>query len=157
MITIYGMRLLAALLIAVMTTSAQAREDVQEYPIAAALAQGGPAAQPAGGIQFYFGSQPYPQPSADLGSFRTSKRTHATGKSISEACNGAFVAAMAALEERALREGGNAVVDIKSNYDDALTESNTSFKCGAGKIMAGVALEGRVVRLPEVPVPGNDS
>lgn len=146
--------LLVAALWAAVNLCAEAQEDVQEYSITAALV-GDESSAHAAEVRFYFGKQPYPEPSAKLGTFRTSKSTHLADKSVAEACNGAFVAAMTALEERALREGGNAVVEIKSNYDNVLTESNTSFKCGAGKIMAAVALEGRVVRLPILPVAGN--
>ena len=51
--------------------------------------------------------------------------------------------------ESLLKEGGNAVINIKSNYKNNTTESDTTFKCGAGNIMAGVALIGTVVRLEE--------
>ncbi len=55
---------------------------------------------------------------------------------------------MISLKERAELEGGNAVVDIQSNYQNNLTTSNDTFQCGAGAIVAGVALTGRVVTLP---------
>ena len=52
-----------------------------------------------------------------------------------------------ALKERALKEGGNAVVEIQSNYKNNLTSSQETFQCGAGTLMAGVALSGKVVKL----------
>jgi uncharacterized protein YbjQ (UPF0145 family) len=54
---------------------------------------------------------------------------------------------MIALKKRAIKEGGNAVVDIKSNYKNNLTSSSETFQCGAGAVMAGVALTGKVVTL----------
>ncbi|MBF4217373.1 excinuclease, partial [Vibrio anguillarum] len=54
---------------------------------------------------------------------------------------------MIALKDRAIKEGGNAVVNIKSNYKNNLTSSNDTFQCGAGAVMAGVALSGEVVKL----------
>jgi uncharacterized protein YbjQ (UPF0145 family) len=51
------------------------------------------------------------------------------------------------LQDRARKEGGNAVVNIKSNYRNELTESPTEFTCGAGAVIAGVALVGDVVTL----------
>ena len=58
-----------------------------------------------------------------------------------------FLSAVLALQERARAEGGNAVINIKSNYKDHLTESATEFTCGAGALIAGVALKGDVVTL----------
>ncbi len=54
---------------------------------------------------------------------------------------------MIALKDRAVKEGGNAVVDIKSNYKNNLTTSTETFQCGAGAFVAGVALTGKVVKL----------
>jgi uncharacterized protein YbjQ (UPF0145 family) len=56
---------------------------------------------------------------------------------------------MLALKKRAIQEGGNAVVNIKSNYKNNLTASDDSFECGAGAIMSGVALVGTVVKIEE--------
>lgn len=128
---------------------AQAREDVGDYAIDKALAQEAAKEKLPGDVQFFFGKQSYPEPVEALGTYRANKKTNAFNKSDEEACEWAFLSAMISLRDRALMEGGNAVVDIQSNYDNNLTESKTTFKCGAGAIMAGVALQGRVVKLPE--------
>jgi uncharacterized protein YbjQ (UPF0145 family) len=52
-----------------------------------------------------------------------------------------------ALQQRARKEGGNAVINIVSNYKNVVTSSDTEYVCGAGALMAGVAFKGRVVRL----------
>lgn len=44
-------------------------------------------------------------------------------------------------------QGGNAVVNIKSNHKNIETVSDTDYLCGAGNVMAGVALKGTVVEL----------
>ncbi|MDE1308731.1 hypothetical protein L9W77_17725 [Vibrio aestuarianus] len=75
------------------------------------------------------------------------KKTNAFNKTDEEACNWVFLSAMIALKDRAIKEGGNAVVNIKSNYKNNLTSSNDTFQCGAGAVMAGVALSGEVVKL----------
>jgi uncharacterized protein YbjQ (UPF0145 family) len=85
--------------------------------------------------------------SRDLGESRTNKKTNAFGKSDKEACQWVFLSAMIALHNRALEQGGNAVINIKSNYRNNLTVSDTTFQCGAGALMSGVALVGTVVRL----------
>lgn len=72
---------------------------------------------------------------------------NAFNKTDEKACNWAFLSAMIALKDRAVREGGNAVINIKSNYKNNLTSSEKTFQCGAGALMAGVALTGEVVTL----------
>jgi uncharacterized protein YbjQ (UPF0145 family) len=52
-----------------------------------------------------------------------------------------------ALQDRARRQGGNAVVNIVSNYRNVVTSSESEYVCGAGGLIAGVALKGRVVSL----------
>jgi uncharacterized protein YbjQ (UPF0145 family) len=54
---------------------------------------------------------------------------------------------MLALKDRAVKEGGNAVINIKSNYKNNLTSNKETFQCGAGAVIAGVALTGEVVKL----------
>jgi uncharacterized protein YbjQ (UPF0145 family) len=51
------------------------------------------------------------------------------------------------LQERARKEGGNAVINIKSNYRNEERASATQYTCGAGAVIAGVALKGDVVTL----------
>jgi hypothetical protein len=51
------------------------------------------------------------------------------------------------LQSRALKEGGNAVIDSKSNYKSKEFSSPTAFQCGAGARIAGVALKGIVVNI----------
>jgi uncharacterized protein YbjQ (UPF0145 family) len=51
------------------------------------------------------------------------------------------------LQDRVRKEGGNAVINIRSNYRNVERESATEFTCGAGAIVAGVALKGEVVTL----------
>ncbi len=46
------------------------------------------------------------------------------------------------LKQRANDLGANAVINIKSNYRNNLTSSETQYTCGAGAIMSGVALVG---------------
>jgi uncharacterized protein YbjQ (UPF0145 family) len=82
-----------------------------------------------------------------MGEFATNKKTNAFGKSDLEACQHVFLSAVIELQERARKEGGNAVINIKSNYKNEVRESATEFTCGAGAVIAGVALTGEVVTL----------
>jgi hypothetical protein len=98
-------------------------------------------------VPFYMGGQAHPPTARDLGEFKSNRRTNAFGKSDQKACQIAFLSALISLQERARREGGDAVVDVKSVTKHRDLESPTEFRCVAGTFVANVALTGRVVRL----------
>jgi uncharacterized protein YbjQ (UPF0145 family) len=98
-------------------------------------------------IQFYFGDQSHPEVDRKLGTFVANKKTNALNKSDTRACEWAFLSAMLSLQQRAVREGGNAVINIQSYYKKNVINSATEFECGAGAFVAGVALRGTVVKL----------
>ena len=98
-------------------------------------------------IQFFFGDQPHPAVEKKLGTYVSNKKTNALNKSDSRACEWAFLSAMLSLQQRAIREGGNAVINIQSYYKKNVINSATEFECGAGAFIAGVALRGTVVKL----------
>jgi uncharacterized protein YbjQ (UPF0145 family) len=56
-----------------------------------------------------------------------------------------MLSALLALHQRAITLGANAVVNIRSNYKNDLFRSDTEYTCGAGGLMAGVALIGDFV------------
>ena len=62
-------------------------------------------------------------------------------------CQIAFLSAIIQLQRRAEKQGGNAVVDIKSITKHNDLESATQYRCAAGTFVANVALTGRVVKL----------
>ena len=99
------------------------------------------------GIKFYFGEQKHGKVSKDYGEFSSNKKTNGFNKSDTQACSWAFLSAMLSLQSRALREGGNAVINIKSNYKNQVFSSESEYECGAGTFLVGVALQGRVVKL----------
>ncbi|WP_315853568.1 excinuclease ATPase subunit [Marinobacterium arenosum] len=98
-------------------------------------------------IRLYFGNQKHPRVAKALGTFSSNKKTNAFAKSDEEACRWVMLSALLALQERAKKEGGNAVIDIASYYKKNTYSSRTEFECHAGAIMAGVALTGKVVKL----------
>jgi hypothetical protein len=144
------MKKLLALLLAnllLLPTYSHARDDIGSYSIKDALSLEKAKDRLGNDVKFYFGKQHHGTIAANHGEFKTSKKTNAFKKTDKAACQWAFVSAVLALKNRALREGGNAVVNIRSNYKNHMTTSTTEFRCGAGKIMAGVALIGDVVTL----------
>ncbi len=98
-------------------------------------------------VKVFFVGQRHPKVIKKYGEFRTNKKTNALNKSDERACQWAFFSAIKSLQSRALKEGGNAVINIKSNYKSQEFSSPTEFQCGAGAILAGVALKGTVVKI----------
>ncbi|MGL6259483.1 excinuclease [Vibrio sp. WXL103] len=143
----YKKLLSAVVLAGVCSTSAFARDDVSDFDIAEVLASADGQSVLGSDIQFYFGDQKHPSIVSNLGEYKTNKKTNAVNKSDKEACSWVFLSAMKTLKDRAVKEGGNAIVEIKSNYKNNLTSSETTFQCGAGTFVAGVALTGKVVKL----------
>ena len=126
-------------------TPAFARDTVNNYPVDQAL-QSEPG-KVSEDIALYFAGQRHPSVVKTIGEFATNKKTNAFGKSDLQACQHVFLSAVIELQERARKEGGNAVINIKSNYKNEVRESATEFTCGAGAVIAGVALKGDVVTL----------
>lgn len=98
-------------------------------------------------LPFYMKGQEHPKVAQDLGVFTSNRRTNAFNKSDEEACEIAFLSAVISLQQRARKQGGDAVVDIRSITKHNDLESPTQYRCVAGTMIANVALEGRVVRL----------
>jgi uncharacterized protein YbjQ (UPF0145 family) len=98
-------------------------------------------------VPIYFAGQAHGAVASDLGIFTSNRRTNAFGKADEQACRIAFLSAVIALQTRAQKEGGNAVVDIKSITKHKELESSIQFRCVAGNVVANVVLSGRVVRI----------
>jgi hypothetical protein len=98
-------------------------------------------------VPFYFAGQQHPGQAKVLGEWKTRKSTRGLFRSDSSACQVAFLSALISLQERARREGGDAVVDIKSVTRDKETSSATEYRCVAGATVVHVALSGTVITL----------
>ncbi|WP_321491741.1 hypothetical protein [uncultured Desulfobacter sp.] len=98
-------------------------------------------------IALYWGSQGHPDVIKNFGEFKTSKRANKLGKSRESACQWALASAVKALQQRARKEGGNAVINIRSNVLDNEVSSETSYECLCGGMMVNVAVKGDVVKL----------
>src|SRR5258706_15562506 len=95
-------------------SAAVARDDRLMFPAKAAMEKGQTTKDRLDPwIPLYFGKKG-PAVEKKLGEWTSNKKTNATNKSDQEACGIAFVSAALSLQERAKREGGNAVVNIKS-------------------------------------------
>ena len=122
--------------------AADARDTRQQFDIATAIAAGKADGTLDGSVQFHFKGAPAPAVSERLGPANTNRKTNAFGKSDGKACQWVFLGALKALQAAAKERGGNAVIDIESNYKNQVFTSATQYECGAGGLMAGVALKG---------------
>lgn len=141
--------LLCALLATVIASPAYSRDTVHMLSLEDALSTPDAEEKLDGSVEFYFAGQDHPPVERSVVETFTNKKTNAFGKSDEEACNWVFLSAMIALQDRAKKEGADAVVDIVSYYDKNEMASATEFECHAGAIMAGVALKGNFVTLQD--------
>jgi hypothetical protein len=132
---------LSVALLAVAAAPADARDTRQHFDIAQAIAAGKADGTLDGSVRFHFKGAPA-LAAQRLGPATTNKKTNAFGKSDEVACQWVFLGALKALQEAAKARGANAVIDIESNYKKQVFTSATQYECGAGGLMAGVALKG---------------
>ncbi|RZJ31404.1 MAG: excinuclease ATPase subunit [Brevundimonas sp.] len=137
----------AALLAAPATPTTAAADVVTTHELAAVLERPEYAAQ-LEGVRFYFGDAPHPGVARRIeADATTSQRSRRLGRSSEESCQWVMLSALLRLKSQAEATGGNAVVNVRSNWDNVEWSSRTQYKCSAGFLMAGVALKGDVVRL----------
>jgi len=126
--------------------TSQARDDIGKYSIQDLL-KTEQAKNYLLDIPLYFGKQSHGKAVKTFGEVSTNKKTNAFNKSDTEACQHVMLSALKALQDRARREGMNAVVNIVSQYKKRDFTSETEFECGAGTFMAGVSLRGSLVTI----------
>ncbi len=150
----YPMKYLPPMVLVLITISmlcftglAQARNTLHKLNVNEALEIGRDKGVLLDNVRVFFAGQRHPKVLKKYGEFRTNKKTNAFNKSDERACQWAFFSAIKSLQSRALKEGGNAVINIKSHYKSREFSSPTQFECGAGALIAGVALKGTVVKM----------
>jgi uncharacterized protein YbjQ (UPF0145 family) len=129
------------------TVNVEARDDHGMWSISEALNTEDAKQKLNKDIRFYFGDQSHPKITKNFGEFMSNKKTNAFNKTDKRACQWNFLSAMLTFQERALRMGGNAVVNIRSNYKKNTISSQTEFECGSGTFVSGVTFLGDVVKL----------
>ena len=138
----------AVSILAFAASPALARDDRLMFPVTDGMERGKTTKERIDpDIKVYFGKRKSPAVERKFGEFTANRKTNATNKTDKEACEIAFVSAIISLQQRARREGGNAVVNVASVYKNENRESNAEYLCGAGTFVAGVALRGTVVKL----------
>ncbi|MBX2867274.1 MAG: heavy metal-binding domain-containing protein [Acidiferrobacterales bacterium] len=128
-----------------LTSDAYARDNRLRFSIADALNSESALGKINPGIRLYFSGQAIPPVIKSYGSGRTNKKTNAFNKTDLFACEWVFISAIIQMQKKAEQLGANAVVNIKSNYKNIEFSSPYEFECGAGNVIAGVALKGEFV------------
>ena len=126
---------------------AQARDTHLKLPIKDAMATADYQAKVDQNIKLFFGAQEHPKPAQSFGTIKTNKKTNFFNKSDKEGCEWVFLSAILALQNAARERGGDAVINIKSNYKNVEFTSETEYECGAGAVTGGVAFVGEIVKL----------
>jgi len=97
-------------------------------------------------VELYFATQPHREIIENFGAFVSNKKTNGWGKEPRESCSWVFMSAIKSLQQRAVTEGGNAVVNIHSYYNEIEMSDEQKYECHDSRL-SGVALRGIVVRL----------
>jgi len=142
-------KIVTALAITFLATTASARNDVDNYSIADALKSDEAKSILGSDIKFYFGTQGHGDIITEHSEYRVNRKTNGSNKTDKDACNWVFLSVMKELRDKARNVGANAVVNIRSNYQNNTTTSNETFQCGSGTFTSGVAFIGDVVTLKE--------
>lgn len=135
----------AAFLLSAMAV--EARDSRAMYSLSEALSTEAAKSKLNQDVRFYFGKQSHPRAAKKFGEVMTNKKTNAFNKTDKGACEWAFLSAMISFQKRAIAEGGDAVINIRSYYKRKEISSESEFECGAGKIIAGVTFLGEIVKL----------
>lgn len=125
----------------------EARNDRVKFSIEDAMNTASAKSKLGTNIKFSFGTKKKFKIKTNFGNVMTNKKTNAFNKSDLKACQWAFLSAMIALRNRAQNMGADAVINIQSFYRQKELNSTEMFECGAGNVIAGVALKADIVKL----------
>ncbi|MCK5818532.1 MAG: excinuclease ABC subunit A [Psychromonas sp.] len=124
-----------------------ARDDVSSYSVKHAMIKPKISNAIGTNVKFFFGHQSHPKVEKSIMTIISDQKTNAFMRSDKNACQWAFASAMKTLHNKAIAAGGNAVINIRSNYKGSIVSSKTTFQCGSGALIAGVSLIGEVVKI----------
>lgn len=125
---------------------ASARNDRLHFPIAEAAGTAEAQSKLDGSVKFYWGDQKHPKVSKTVGTDKTNKKTNGFNKSDKDSCEWAWLSAMITMQNRAKQLGADAIINIKSIYQNQDFVSDTEYECGVGTFTSGVALRGDFVK-----------
>ncbi len=143
------MKINCILVLLLLSTSGQllARNDIHSLPFYDVVERGIDEGLLDPDIKFYLHGQSHSAVVENFGEYKSNKKTNAFGKSDKKACDWVLLAVLKTYQARAKSLGANAVINLKSNYKNREYVDPDNYQCGAGAILAGVAMKGEVVKL----------
>jgi len=136
-----------AALIAAMSTTAVARDNVLHLPLADVLDMPEAKSQLDGSVRFFLAGAPTPAVQSRLGSDVSNKKTNGVGKDDAYACRWAALSALVSFQNSAKQRGANAIVDLVSYYKKAEYKDAAMYECHAGGVVVGVTLKGEYAKI----------
>lgn len=139
--------LLTLFLVLAVANLAGAEDRMLKFPVKHALSSKLAKERLVEGVPVYMSGQGHPGVKSRGRAYKSNKRGNSANKNDQNACDSAFISAIIALQERAEREGHNAVVDIYSVTKNKKHHSAETYTCNAGNMIANVVLMGTVVTI----------
>ncbi len=132
----------ASVLALVAAVPAYARNDAVNVTLQSVLDMPEAQGKLDGSIKFYLAGSPTPKVVKKFGEDTSNAKTNAFNKSADVACRWNALSALIKLQDKARREGANAVIEITSYSNKIAFTSPTEIQCSDGAFMAGIALKG---------------
>jgi len=132
----------ATLLAAVAAAPAFARNTAVTVTLESVLEMPEAKAKLDGSVRFFLAGAPTPKVIKKFGEDTSNAKTNAFNKSAEEACRWNALSALIKLQDKAKKDGANAVIDIVSYREHEDFKSPTDLQCSDGAFLAGIALKG---------------
>ncbi len=140
--------LLVAGAVALAWGKAVAMDMPLHLPLAEVVGGHNYAARVGDSVTFVFGAT---RDGETLGTISSAQRKRNTDNTDEAACQFTLLAALADLRDQAVRQGGDAVVDIVSDYRERPFSSAGEYECHVGSNGVFVTLKGTLMRLRKKP------
>lgn len=141
--------LLSIFVLALLSIPAQAKDAWYQFSAKDAQVSELGKEKLATDIKLFMKGEKHAKVLKQLGEYKSNKRSNGFGYSAQASCDRAFISALISLQDRARKEGGNAVIDIYTITKDKKFESAEEYSCIKGALVTNVALMGTVAVLPE--------
>ncbi|WP_233841445.1 excinuclease [Dyella sp. 2HG41-7] len=139
-------QILIALMLAI-PCLASAKDKIEHYPFANAVAEATQSGKLDGTVKFYLaGNQPNGQVTVVKENVSVNRKTNAFGKKDQPTCDWALQSALISLQAEAKEAGANAVVGIVSDYDQEYRDGE-KYECHIGFLMSGVIMKGNLAKV----------
>ena len=98
-------------------------------------------------VKFYMKGQNHPEVAKQLLTISTDRATRGAFRSDEDSCRVAFLSSMRVLQDRAVQEGADGIINVVSTTRGTMSESASDFRCVAGFAIVHVGLKGTLVKL----------